>query len=53
MVYRITYFDMDDGREIAVVYEEHECNWLSEVNVIVGNGLEEGYKIMVERIRKE
>ena len=45
-----TFNEMKDG-----YYDEeaYECNWMSEVNVIVGNGLEEGYKIMVERIRKE
>lgn len=52
MVYRVTYFKKEEDGW-AIYWETHECNWLSEVNVIVGNGLEEGYMVVVEKIKKE
>lgn len=45
MEYRITYYD-DLSNQIA----EHKCNWLSEVNLIVANGLENGYTVIVEKV---
>lgn len=51
MVYSITYYEI--GKDGCSDKETHECNWMSEVNVIVGNGLEKGYIVMVEKIKKE
>ena len=45
-----TFNEMKDG---YYGEEAHECNWMSEVNVIVGNGLEKGCIVMVERVKKK
>lgn len=45
MEYKITYYD-----DLSNKVGEHRCNWLSEVNLIVANGLENGYDIIVKKI---
>lgn len=45
MEYKITYYD-----NLSNKVGEHRCNWLSEVNLIVANGLENEYDIIVEKI---
>ena len=48
MEYEIIYFD-----ELSNVCGKYKANWQSEVNVIVGNGLEEGYEVWVRRYERK
>lgn len=48
MEYEIIYFD-----ELSNVCGKYKANWQSEVNVIVGTGLEEGYEVWVRRYERK
>ena len=47
MEYEIIYFD-----ELSVC-GKYRANWQSEINVIVGTGLEEGYEVLVRKVNYE
>ena len=47
MEYEIIYFD-----ELSVC-GKYRANWQSEINVIVGTGLEEGYEVLVRRYERK
>lgn len=46
--YKIVYLD-----ELSNEIEKHYCNWSSELSVIVSTGVERGYIVMVEMIKKK
>lgn len=48
MEYEIIYFD-----ELSNECGKHKAKWQSEVNVIVGTGLEEGYEVWVRKVNYE
>ena len=49
MGYTIIYIN----KELFEIAEEHKANWYSEVCVIVNNGLEQGYDILIEGSENE
>lgn len=48
MEYEIIYFD-----ELSNECGKYRANWQSEINVIVGTGLEEGYEVWVRKVKNE